>query len=209
VNQPTTDVLRCNLPPKEPRYSRTLIRKRSWTGAARRRASGSVHAPHPEPETLGTACSSFRPETRNLFERQGRWVQPRKLNALNAAPPEKKLTRSFPRTPGQVKRGDGPVAVCMAPTRELAAQVTPNPKPSPFSKRSGSGPLRGPLPSEKGTTNKGLRTFTRQTGPESGPDCLTCAEFDSGSGPVAVCMAPTRELAAQVTLNPKPSPFGA
>ena len=35
----------------------------------------------------------------------------------------------------------------------------------------------GPLPSEKGKSQKGRRTFTRKQGPESGPDCLICAEF--------------------------------
>jgi len=33
------------------------------------------------------------------------------------------------------------------------------------------------LPSEEGTTEKGLRTFTRDPNLESDLDCLTCAEF--------------------------------
>ena len=31
--------------------------------------------------------------------------------------------------------------------------------------------------SEKGTTYRGVRPFTRTPGPEPGPDCLMCAEF--------------------------------
>ena len=34
-----------------------------------------------------------------------------------------------------------------------------------------------PRSSEEGTPHKVSRTFTRKPGPESGPDCLPCAEF--------------------------------
>jgi len=34
-----------------------------------------------------------------------------------------------------------------------------------------------PLPSVEGTPQKNSRTFTRKSGPKSGPDCLACAEF--------------------------------